>query len=81
MAQTHSVKCWPVYFQAVVERRKPFEVRLNDRDYRTGDDLVLREWSPDTEEYSGRETRRTITYVMPGGQFGVQPNFVVLGLQ
>lgn len=76
----HDLKCWPPYFQAVMAGEKPFEVRQNDRDYRVFDMLVLREWRPDWKEYTGRMCRRVVTYTLPGGSFGIEAGYVVLGL-
>jgi hypothetical protein len=39
----HELKTLNVYFQAVYEQRKTFEIRLDDRNYRVGDWLLLRE--------------------------------------
>lgn len=49
----HELKTLPEYFQAVKEKRKPFEVRKNDRNFKVGDSLYLREWTG--EEYTGRK--------------------------
>jgi hypothetical protein len=43
----HDLKCWPPFFHLIQERLKTAEVRLNDRDYREGDVLLLREYLPD----------------------------------
>jgi hypothetical protein len=46
----HALKCWPPYFGWVRDDLKCLEVRLNDRDYREGDLLVLQEYLPTDEE-------------------------------
>jgi len=56
-------KVWPKYFQAIVEGRKNFEVRLADFDCKEGDILVLREWDPNKKEYTGRVIEKEVTYV------------------
>ncbi len=68
----HELKCWPGYFEAIKSGAKNFEVRRDDRRFAVGDALLLREWDPDTQSYSGRELSRWVTYVMHGmGQVGV----------
>lgn len=83
-ALTHELKTWPEYFAAVADGRKTFEVRKNDRDFRTGDTLILREWSPfpvtGGGDYTGREVSRRVGYILKGGSFGVPDDFVVMAL-
>lgn len=43
---THDLKTWPEYFCPVKHGLKTFEVRYNDRDYKEGDRLYLREFIP-----------------------------------
>lgn len=43
------------YFEAVMEGKKPFEVRLADFRCKPGDVLVLREQKQGTRELTGRE--------------------------
>lgn len=77
----HELKTWPAYFAALMDGRKTFELRRDDQDFREGDDLRLREWSPDTHSYSGVEVRRQITYVLRHSTVGgLADGFVVLGL-
>jgi hypothetical protein len=68
--KTHHIKSWPQYFEATLSGAKPFDLRKNDRDYQLGDLVVLQEWSPETQTYTGRETTRQITYVLSGGDTG-----------
>lgn len=80
MIQTHLLKTWPEYFEAVARLDKTFEVRKNDRDFKVGDLLVLQEYDNEHDWITGRYVAVTVTYVLQGGQFGVDPGYVVLGL-
>jgi len=44
--KTHTLKTLPVYFDAVERGDKTFELRNNDRDFQTGDTLILEEFDP-----------------------------------
>lgn len=61
--RVHHVKCWPEFFVATLAGLKRHEVRRNDRDYRVGDRLVLMEWIPQLEAFSGREFEMAVTYI------------------
>lgn len=75
----HDLKIWPPYFQAVATGLKPWEFRVNDRNYRVGDVLLLREWNPRVQTYTGRFCRRVVTFILPGG-FGVPAGHVIMSL-
>ena len=78
--QEHELKCWPAYFNSVLAGSKPFELRRDDRDFRTGDTLWLREWCPVRAEYSGREARVLISYLMRKEKcFGLMDGFCLMG--
>lgn len=79
-APIHELKTWPLYFASVEDGSKPFEARKNDRNFRVGDVLALNEWEPDRQRYTGRVLLRRVTYILPGGAFGVEPGYVVMGL-
>lgn len=76
----HRLKTWPEYFQAIADGRKSFDVRQSgDRVFSVGDTLVLLEWNPESEAYTGREERRLVTYVLSGPPFLVE-GLVVMSL-
>jgi len=56
-------KCWPEYFQLILDGKKTYELRLADFACEPGDTLVLKEWDPKTKEYTGRELRKRVGYV------------------
>lgn len=82
--QTHTLKVLKPYFLAIDCGDKKFDARRDDRGYQKGDLLVLKEWEPPpsdkvTGRFTGNEIERTIKYILTGGQFGIEPGFVVLG--
>jgi len=79
--RTHSLKTWPEYFQKVKSGEKNFEVRIDDRNYKVRDTLVLREWCPDKGVFTGKYLTREISYILPGGSFGIDENTVILSLK
>jgi hypothetical protein len=77
----HQLKCWPEYFGPILDGRKTFEVRKNDRGFKSGHVLHLREWRPQIEGgyYTGRETHVRVLGVysdLPG----VREGHVVMSL-
>jgi len=57
-------KVWPVYFQAILDGKKNYELRLADFECKPGDTLLLKEWNPDTKEYTGRVIEKEVTFVV-----------------
>jgi hypothetical protein len=79
-ARTHELPIWPACFAAVSAGTKPFDVRENSLDFQVGDALILREFDPDTNSYSGQTIVRWVSHILPGGTFGVEEGWCVLGL-
>lgn len=77
---THDLKVAPEFFDALADGSKGFEMRFDDRSFRVGDRLLLREWTI-RSGYSGRELDRQVTYLLRGGAWGVMPGFVCLGIK
>ncbi|MDD5291016.1 MAG: DUF3850 domain-containing protein [Patescibacteria group bacterium] len=57
-------KIWPEYFQAILDGRKNFELRLADFNIGEGDILVLQEWDPKKKEYTGRSLEKEVKYIL-----------------
>lgn len=79
--KTHHLKTWPEYFQRVRDGQKTFEVRKADRDYQVKDILRLMEYSPQTNDYTGRISYRQVSYILQGGSFGIEQGYCVMGFE
>ncbi len=77
----HVLKTWPEPFQATLDGRKNYELRKNDRDFRVGDALILNEWDPTTGVFTGRWIVVEITYMTPGGTWGLPDDLCILSIQ
>jgi hypothetical protein len=90
--KTHVLKCRQPFYDAIVDGRKTFEVRKNDRGFAVGDVLQLHEiathppspyhvgeWG-ETSHYTGRHVDVTVTYLTSDPEF-VLPGFVVMGIR
>ena len=66
----HRLKTLPQFYKAVIEKRKPFEIRLNDRNFQSGDNIILNEW--EDGNYTGNFCVGIImdvfdiSFIMPG---------------
>lgn len=76
----HELKSWPEFYQAVVEKRKTFEIRRDDRGFKVGDYLVLTEWDDELSCYTGRAMVVEVTYIAKG-VFGLPPDVVVMSIR
>lgn len=76
----HYVKCLPEYFNrldVVSGGPKSFEIRKNDRGYRVGDQVTLKEWSPENG-YSGESVTITIKWLLKDcPEFGLLDGFCI----
>jgi Domain of unknown function (DUF3850) len=57
----HELKSWPKFFGAIAAGRRTHELRRDDRRYRVGDQLRLREFDPETNSYTGRTCLLAVT--------------------
>lgn len=83
----HEVKSWPEFFRPIADGSKPFDVRKDDRGYKVGDVLYIREFDDRKGTYTGHSLRKLITFVHRGVPGGVPPlaglsrDYVVLGFR
>ena len=74
------LKILPEYFEDIKFGLKDFELRKNDRDYKVGDIIVLKEY--DDGMYTGRKLKKKIKYVLTGcEEFGLKEGYCILGLR
>ena len=84
---THILKTDPEVFEAVRTGAKTFEIRFNDRDFKVGDELYLRETVSTGAEmrdgaplvYTGRLQHRTVSHVLTG--YGLMDGWCCLSLK
>lgn len=82
---THELKIWPVFFNAYAEGVKRAETRLDDRGFKVGDTLHLREYNPKKKQpYTGRMLKAKILHITKlsdvPGTHKKDAKFVVLSL-
>jgi hypothetical protein len=84
----HYLKTWPEFFAALMSGEKNFELRRDDRHFRAGDILHLREYDSAQKTYSGREVERRVVYILEhraeagcAATFGLMPGYVIMGLR
>ncbi len=89
--KTHELKTWPAFFEAMLSGAKTFEARKDDRGFKVGNRLRLREWAPRDSihsalgDYSGRELLVEVTYVLRGSldnrKTGIAEGYCVMGIR
>lgn len=82
--KTHELKTLTNPFNAICRNDKKAEFRFNDRDFKVGDRLYLREWIPDggTERggyFTGDSRMRRITHIQTG--FGIPDGYAMLSME
>ena len=77
--KTHEFKIGLRFFDLVWDNKKAFELRKDDRGFRTGDAMILREWSKETG-YTGRYIVSRITSII-SKDFGLRKGWVCIGFE
>ncbi|WP_187261283.1 DUF3850 domain-containing protein [Pontibacter beigongshangensis] len=74
------LKIWPEFYEPVKSGVKPFDLRLNDRNYKPGDVVQFEEYCPKMKCYTDRRFMKKVTYVLENWP-GLEENFCILGLR
>ena len=77
MSRIHEIKLAAEFWDDVWCGRKKFELRKNDREYQTGDKLVMREYANDN--YTGRVIKTNIIYMLEDYP-GLAEGYAILGI-
>ena len=85
----HELKTDPEVFQAVLDGRKTYEIRKNDRGFSVGDELLLRETRHTGAEiaagcqleYTGRELIVWVSHMLTGPIYGLAAGWSILSIQ
>jgi len=62
----HNIKCITPFFEDVLSGHKTFEIRKDDRNYKTGDHVRLEHYFPLSRLYNGEHIEIIITYLIRG---------------
>lgn len=78
---THELKILKPYFDAVVSGDKTFELRKDDRPYKIGDTLILREIGAGNT-FTGRFIRKKVGYILRDcPEYGLDNDYCILSLR
>lgn len=79
---THALKTWKSYFEYQESGDKLFELRKDDRPYKIGDYFLSQEFDNNKNEYTGKETKYLITYILREAEFfGLKSGYCILQLK
>lgn len=67
----HELKTDPSAFDALWDEIKSYELRKNDRKFKVGDILDLRDFDAELGTYGGRWIIAEVTHMTPGGKYGL----------
>ena len=76
----HELKIMPKYFKDVLSGEKTFEVRQNDRPFKTGDLLALNEYDPENRAYSGASCLVYVDYILDDDNY-CKSGYVVMSIK
>jgi hypothetical protein len=87
MHNAHHLKSWPQYFRPIKEGKRTHELRRNDRNFEVGDFILLEEFDPVTQKYTGDRCKVEITSMTSTSQpcamssEALDPAFCILSIR
>jgi hypothetical protein len=75
----HELKVAGVFFPALLEGKKRFEVRKNDRGFQIGDFLLLRELT-ELLVFTGSWVLHEVEFILDDVRYGLQDQHIVMSL-
>lgn len=57
-------KATPEMFDSILSGKRNIDIRLDRFECKPGDILILREWNPKKEEYTGRKLEKKVTFIL-----------------
>lgn len=77
----HELKTWSDVYWDIIEGRKVHEYRKNDRGFKVSDLVLLREFIPTGERYTGEEVAVRITSISYGPEWGIPEGYAVFSIR
>lgn len=77
------LKCDVAFWLAAARGDKTFEVCRDDRHFQRGDVLIMLPYNRESQAYEpiGGSIQADVSYVLRGGQFGIEAGYVILGMR
>ena len=77
----HKLKILSRYYEAILQGKKTFEVRKDDRPYQEGDTLLLQEAvALNGLIYTGREIKAAVTYILRDSEY-VKDGYCIMSIK
>lgn len=88
----HHLKAWRDTFEPIYAGTRTFDIRLDDRRFKTGELVEFHEWNERDKAATGRKIRKTITIVVHGlaesachplsqPRWGIKGGYVIMAFQ
>jgi len=77
----HTLKTWPDVYQEIEDGTKVHEFRKNDRGFKRGDIVLLEEFIPAGERFTGRQQAVQIMAISYGPEWGIPKGWAAFSIR